>query len=455
MKLRSPASSCWAALAVPSLLLVAQQLQAVNAWAESWGSVHCLEPQDELCVGSAILYGPSPVLECPDENGYMNVCPDYKGGWEWNFDYVRGLEDGTWTYGHDGLGNVREDIGEYFTGESMRLKLDDDKATCSVFANGAKCRTCEVCNFKEWGESTFSADCTNVNNGRQLDCEMLGMRSVSNSVSLGLFYPFGENPEDDTDALTSTPTNVPPVPNPFTPRTPTIAPTGAPTMASGHPSVSPITANPTEDPSTGAPTGSPVAVATTVTDAPTIAPASPTTAPSYLRTPGPSTATPSPEDSMTSPEDPPEELPEEQTLPIDAYLVFDFFQGAGREPAPAEIEGLLRQMMAFFLGRLQGTPAFSEFALEFVNITPHYDAVNAPDEFKLEFETLVTVDQAYSNQETMRAANQLLGESDFREFLLDFVRESEPSGSIFMRTFKVFYKGVNHNTSSGADEDES
>ena len=96
-------------------------------------------------------------------------------------------------------------------------------------------------------------------------------------------------------------------------------------------------------------------------------------------------------------------------------------------------------MTMFFTQQLQGNANFIDFSLEIVNALPHYDAVNAPDEFKLDFETLVKLPPGSDIDETNHEVNKLIGEADYHDFLLSYVRTS---GGVFVHTFKVFYKGV-------------
>lgn len=500
MKMRSFHNTMRVAFAAPLMslflvLLVAQQPHAVGAWKESWDTVQCPEPDSEICVGEAVLYGPNFALplECLDDTTYWNNNPElcqygYSGGWSWEFKYVVGLPEGAPSI-------YEAENSEFYSGVTMKLVLDDDRTTCSVAANSQNCASCEVCEFIEFGESTFSADCTNLQNGRQIVCEQL---AYLNSMD-ALFYPFGDSRPSDSSTespTTQSPTTLPPIvpeapptgsptgsPTPGAPTLgdpppPEAPPTGAPTespttrsptteapTAASHPSVPPATGSPTDAPSTRSPdtfptknptqdkvtTDSPSGATATATDAPTVGPVPTSDPPTYLRTPSPSTEGSAATTTTTT--TPPQPV---KILPIDAHLVFDFFKGTGRQPTEAEIQSLLQEMTKFFTERLQGSPALSNFALELTNIIPHYDATGAPDEFKLEFETHVTTldGQPISTKETMHAVNELIGESDFRDFLVDNVREV---GGVFFRTFKVFYQGVSRGDGGGdnGNEDES
>ena len=229
------------------LLVLVQQSQKVEAWADYMDYVTCPEPGSNHCVGTAELYGPSPILPtCDYDDPDCDGSFVYSGGWHWSYAYVMGLAEGTST---STLSEDEKNI--YFTGENMRASVEDDRTTCSVFANDLECCSCEICEFVEWGVSTLSADCTNVANGRRMVCEPLEMGVVARPP---LFYPFGDV-DHDGGTCPGTEPNLPPSSAPTTGSSaPTRSPTESPIVSTRIPTTAPTESPVVNKPPTVAPT---------------------------------------------------------------------------------------------------------------------------------------------------------------------------------------------------------
>jgi hypothetical protein len=177
--------------------------------------------------------GPSPAQ-------FENGTTIYMGGYSNNYEFVQGLEQGfdTTTLTEVELSNAK-------TGIVVNVGRDDyDGCTVSVTTtqNGTKddCASCTYC-----GNETYTADCTNIENGRMVYCETAAVETV--------YFPLTEaalegsrNATNATDA---------PAPSPTIVREPVSAPTDtnngsvsapvAPAPVSAPTTASPPNATPT------------------------------------------------------------------------------------------------------------------------------------------------------------------------------------------------------------------
>jgi hypothetical protein len=142
--------------------------------------------------------GPSPAA-------YENGTTVYLGGFSWNYVFEKDL-----------------------TGLSVAVVLNDNE-TCTVSVNGEDCESCIKCastvevTGDVFSPETFTAHCTNLDQGRHVQCEPVS------PVFFPLVATYGESTGNSTAAE--------PVSSP-TVASPVAAPTGSATVPSGTPAAS-------------------------------------------------------------------------------------------------------------------------------------------------------------------------------------------------------------------------
>jgi hypothetical protein len=110
--------------------------------------------------------GPSPFM-------LANGTTVYVGGYSTNYEIVQGFDKG-----FDTLNLTEVELANAKTGIVVRV-VGDDFGICTVSVtakNGTKddCASCTLC-----GNETYTVDCTNIENGRMVDCE---------SAAIGMVY---------------------------------------------------------------------------------------------------------------------------------------------------------------------------------------------------------------------------------------------------------------------------
>jgi hypothetical protein len=159
-------SSCYLVAATAAAL--STSTAGVEAAAYMSGTVECLPESPTICVGSAFFTSPSPAVACNDPTDPDNCISSNVGGYSWEYNFVKGLENGTSTF--DLEQNV---IDKAETGLVVTVKIDDDSACTIDVGNNDTCAACSDVNCG--GDATaISFDCTNVENGRaSKGCEPL------------------------------------------------------------------------------------------------------------------------------------------------------------------------------------------------------------------------------------------------------------------------------------------
>jgi len=101
-------------------------------------------------------FGPSPAML---ENGTTV----YLGGYGTNYTIIQGLEAGTDTTAVNVPAEAYTGIGIYV------YRDDNDACNVTVTLRGSGQEDCQACSY--CGNETYSADCTNLENGRDVNCE--------------------------------------------------------------------------------------------------------------------------------------------------------------------------------------------------------------------------------------------------------------------------------------------
>ena len=427
--------------------------QGVLAFATHNPYVHCYPHPDgdgrTICLGERTTYSPSPVLPLPTPE---DPDPDFimVGGWTYIYKFVQGLPEGAMM---DSALQV---------GETVQTRLEDDRVTCQITVGGNACQSCTFCGFggrdanNEVQSLRFSADCSNLENGRDMtEC----------TDNLPFYLPVDYESVPLATDVPSMPTTVPTPSMTYSPPTeaPTVAPTGAPTMDGPF-------GLPTPEPTDGPPTWVP----SNTQDTPTVAPSTwtpsnneedPTTpptpsgteapptnnedSPTAAPTVAPSTWTPSnnEEDPTTPPtpsgtEAPPPEAPTTiKTYNIKSKLDITFFAGTGQEPTQLELEALLLTAQDYFTSWLATSLPESDFeSLEFRLKSSQYD--DDSDKVTVNFATVVTLPQESSV--TPYEVSVLMTEVDFQELIIDYLRQTDlgTDESVFDHTFKVVFQAM-------------
>ena len=156
-----------------AILLLAAAMQSPHPFAEAAEfaakialsystTVHCHPSDRNICVGYMTSYGPFPLSICDDEGFNCDMMyDDMLGGYGWNYVFVRGLRQ------NDPLPS--SDLDEYKTGLVVDVRLENDGLTCEVAVGSTTCQSCVPCSV-----AAVSADCTNLPEGRNIECEALG-----------------------------------------------------------------------------------------------------------------------------------------------------------------------------------------------------------------------------------------------------------------------------------------
>jgi hypothetical protein len=156
----------------------------VDAYWEMTPVVFCND--NNICVGEYTTYTPSPVMRETEEDTLI-----YAGGWGWQYKFVDGVEGGTDTSYYNS-----NEMDQYFTGLQVDVEMEDDRKTCQVKVGGDVCNRCSNCNDPSSTDGVFdvfvlSADCTNVENGRIVECEPLS--AAANFDQPYIFYPLQQD----------------------------------------------------------------------------------------------------------------------------------------------------------------------------------------------------------------------------------------------------------------------
>lgn len=147
------------------LALAAAAVQCLSGVVDGYISmeyeVECLPEAPSLCVGSKVVYGPSPSIICDDPTDFEKCETIYSGGYGWEYSFVEGLDEGT---------TDCAEIDAAKTGFTVAVTIEDDGVTCEVSVGDFRCTSCsaEGCRGIEAGvtPSEVKFDCTNLPNGR-------------------------------------------------------------------------------------------------------------------------------------------------------------------------------------------------------------------------------------------------------------------------------------------------
>jgi hypothetical protein len=148
---------------------------AADAFAWSTSYVECSKVKQSTNVtfqACATTYFATPVLST-DENGKVI----YVGGYRSEYRMTTGLKEGTDTT----TVSETELKKAYKNGIAIQVALYDDNfctVTVNVKSMSSECNSCKHC-----GNQKYTADCTNVANGRKVTCESaLGSQTVGQST---------------------------------------------------------------------------------------------------------------------------------------------------------------------------------------------------------------------------------------------------------------------------------
>lgn len=112
----------------------------------------------------------------PSPFGFENGTTVYLGGWTSSFSIVQGVPDG--------FDITEESLPEGAETNITVLVSRDDNDACTVTVTGElDCVSCTYC-----GGNAYSADCTNLNHGRMVECE----------PTSGVYYPLTADASYDT-----------------------------------------------------------------------------------------------------------------------------------------------------------------------------------------------------------------------------------------------------------------
>mmetsp|Transcript_25297 Transcript_25297/g.47993 ORF Transcript_25297/g.47993 Transcript_25297/m.47993 type:complete len:223 (-) Transcript_25297:55-723(-) len=149
-------------------------------------TVVCHPDYPEICVGDVEAKQPEPTEVCPDLPNEDNCTVTTAGGWMWTMRFVTGLPAGS-----SFLELSQTARTAALTGLEVLVTLADDEITCTIAVGDDEsfCDSCSVCTTTTTTTTTttdtnatgfkFSADCTNVEAGRIVECEPV----------LPIFYP--------------------------------------------------------------------------------------------------------------------------------------------------------------------------------------------------------------------------------------------------------------------------
>ena len=158
---------------VPAFLLLqslCQQSLVVEAAIVEDPIVQCHPQYPTICAGLiSVEESPPPQLCRPPPDAPATECPPPSLGTEsFSYEFVEGLEEGADTSSYSG-----EEKNKYFIPEHrVDLVMNLDFDNCTVAVADTRCQSCTMCEMVLGQSARFlSADCTNVANGRVVQCE--------------------------------------------------------------------------------------------------------------------------------------------------------------------------------------------------------------------------------------------------------------------------------------------
>ena len=152
--------------------------------------VECHPDNPSICRAKKTSWTPSPVLSCASNE---TCVPTLAGGWGWEYNFMKGLEEGM---------EDEEVIDKTPVSLSIEVTLEDDETTCNIKVSDKgkmvddDCQSCsaEGCEF---GHVKY--DCTN------LFAKGMGKSSLEEceAVDEPFLYPFASKPAKTPDNSTS------------------------------------------------------------------------------------------------------------------------------------------------------------------------------------------------------------------------------------------------------------
>lgn len=131
-----------------------------------------------------------------------------------------------------------------------------------------------------------------------------------------------------------------------------------------------------------------------------------------------------------------------RVIEFSSELDFHFFEDPLEPPSSGDINGLVREVKAFFNDKIRTDPRFDEdfIVYDMANISHQYlrDGDANADIFKLQFVSKITLKQESTQQ--ARETATAMAHLDFNEFIGDYAWKSTPLGlNPFQRTEKVLF----------------
>jgi len=145
--------------------------------------VECLEKPKNVCIGSKTIASPSPFVVCNDYDNPDDCDKYYTGGYWWQYDFVKGVEEGITDF---------EIIEDAKTGLVVKVDFEDDTTTCAISVGD---ETCDMCSAVDCG-GVLPGGCTDfgcITTGQPIaikyDCTNLkmGKKSLDECVPLEPF----------------------------------------------------------------------------------------------------------------------------------------------------------------------------------------------------------------------------------------------------------------------------
>ena len=171
-------------------------------------TVVCHSEHSMICVGDVEIAAPSLMEMCQEPPNESNCTVMTDGGWMWTMRFVRG---GSVPVGSAFLELSQAERTAALSGLSVVVTLDESNNCTIVVGKDVgeeACDSCSICgnDGNDDGNSfSFSADCTNVETGRLVDCEPV----------LPIFYPLDGTATADKMEDSSSSTFAPSKSNPF------------------------------------------------------------------------------------------------------------------------------------------------------------------------------------------------------------------------------------------------
>lgn len=161
----------------------------VHSLACSSGLVECSGVANnsfQVCAVNILTTTPSPTRF---EDG-MAV---YTGGYRQTYEIVQGLSQGLAIYEAYDYYESQEILNKALAGITVDVHREDNVCTITVSMNGesTECKSCSYC-----GNNAFSADCTNLPNGRVTECErstVVSYECAPDVTETHVFFPLTEN----------------------------------------------------------------------------------------------------------------------------------------------------------------------------------------------------------------------------------------------------------------------